>query len=184
LETFVQNPFDEFDLCQAAGFMENVFSFADTQLDSLDELIKKDIRVDGDSSFFDDAEYLHGIGFVAGQRYITSVCATLKVKRKWALSIGPKPKNRTTYASVVNTAANYWKHSDEWDFNDLTDLQKSTLEAIKSLDVAVSEREGCVTTNIMHQLGLNKFSDLAARLKDWSIAVVDRKNKATQVSEL
>jgi hypothetical protein len=151
------------------------------------EFIKKDIRVDGDSSLFDDAEYLHGIGFVAGQRYIASVCGTLNLRKKdkWdALLIGPKPNDGITYASVVNAAANYWKHSDERDFSKLNDQQERTRKAIESVGVAVSEYEGCVTTNIMHQLSLNKFSDLAAILKDRSVAVLDWKSKATLSQEI
>ena len=159
--------------------MKKVFSFVDAQLGSLSECIEKDIRIDGDSILFDDAEYLHGIGFVAGQRYIATVRGTLKLSKKDKMDkmdpllIGLKLNNGTTFASVVNAAANYWKHSDEWDFSKLDGRQEGTRKTIESIGVAISEYERYVTTNIMQGLRLNKFSDLAAILRDWSVAVVD-----------
>jgi hypothetical protein len=66
--------FDEMDGHMAAGFMSNMFNLVDQQLNTLGDLIAKDMKESGDSSLFDDAEYLTGIGFLAGQRYIASVC--------------------------------------------------------------------------------------------------------------
>jgi hypothetical protein len=172
--------FDEMDCYMAAGFMTNMFSFVDEQIAILNELITKDINDSGDSSLFDDAEYLKGIGFVAGQRYITSTHGSLKVRKeeKWeSLLLGPKRPNGITYASVVNAVANYWKHSDEWDFSKLDGQQERTRKEIESVGIIVSE--GYVICNVFQQLELKTFSDLTPMLKEWSNAVMDWKIRAT-----
>ena len=85
--------FDEIDGYAGVGFMINVFKFVDDQLVALNDFIKKDMGSDGDSNLFGDFEYLTGIGFVAGQRYITSLCGLfglLEADKRKALELGPK----------------------------------------------------------------------------------------------
>lgn len=63
--------------------------------------------------YFDRAEHVAGMGFVACQTYLTATVATLGLDRGTALSKGPSYAGRTV-VSVVNDAANFWKHNAEW----------------------------------------------------------------------
>ena len=71
---------------------------------------------------------------------------------------------------MVNAAANHWKHSDEWDFGNLSELARGTIETLQKTGVEVSPYEQ-VASNVFGKMGLNKFSDLAATLTQWSKAV-------------
>ena len=151
--------------------MSKLFNLVDDRLDGLSKLITEDMERDGDSGLIGDSEYLHGIGFTAGQRYITSACGWLKVSKKFkpqALSFGPVLPNGAAYASVVNAAANYWKHSDEWDFDRLSDQQRCTRKIIESVGVSISGPEEFVTGSVFYKTGLKKFSGLIPLLEDWS----------------
>jgi hypothetical protein len=63
----------------------------------------------------DAAEHAAGLGFVAGQAYLTTTCGFLRIKKDIAFKLGP-PLSETgrPIAEIVNAAANHWKHSAEW----------------------------------------------------------------------
>jgi hypothetical protein len=162
-----------------AGFMANAFRLVDEQLETLTRIIRHDLQGEGDSPFLDDAEYLYGLGFVLGQRYLTSTCGAFKIENKnerlKAFSIGPQ-KNGIGTASVVNAVANYWKHSDEWDFDNLTKQQKETIAIIEKVGVKVRKYGGWVAANVLPKIGLKNFMELTPLLKTWSDAVEAAEN--------
>lgn len=82
----------------------------------LSEIIEKSTEVeDADQyGYFDSAEHLTGLGFVACQTYMTAVYGVLKVNKKRALSFGPMHESGRSIAQVIDAAANYWKHHNEW----------------------------------------------------------------------
>ena len=65
--------------------------------------------------YLDSAENLVGLGLVACQTYVTTVCGALGINKKTALSLGPIHQSGIAIAQVVNDAANYWKHNNEWE---------------------------------------------------------------------
>jgi hypothetical protein len=98
----------------------------------------------------------------------------LRVSKKEALLLGPKRNHRITYAALVHAVANYWKHSDEWDFSKLNDQQERTRSEIESIGVTVSD--GSVISNVFHVLDLKTFSKLTPILREWSDAVMNWKH--------
>ena len=83
--------------------------------------------------FFDSAEHVTGFGFVALQTYMTAVYGILIIEKRIALTKGPKHESGNTIASIVNDAANYWKHHNEWTLDKGTQRKKiirSTFESI------------------------------------------------------
>jgi len=64
--------------------------------------------------FCDRGEYIIGAGFVAVQKYMAETFRMLKISQGVALSQGPKLGNGETFANVIWSAGNYWKHQDEW----------------------------------------------------------------------
>ena len=152
-------------------FMRNAFGLLDSQLEELNKYMTKDFETEGDSALVDDWEYLHGIGFVMAQRYLTSSCAVLRIGKNdkpKAFSVGPRVNADVCCAAVVNAVANHWKHSDEWDFSNLFDHSKRTIQTIKAVGVEVPQCGGYVASNVFGKMGLKKFSDLTAILRQWS----------------
>jgi hypothetical protein len=129
--------FFDYDL----NFLEDFFTFLDAKLDDLQRRI--DESPDPDQlGLFDDGEYLAGLGFVACQRYLSSTFGWKSIEKGEALDTGPKHLRGKTYARILHSAANYWKHADEWDSTavmtrDITALKRDdelrTIRTIQSV---------------------------------------------------
>ncbi|HEX6903903.1 MAG TPA: hypothetical protein VF789_29600 [Thermoanaerobaculia bacterium] len=65
------------------------------------------------SGHYERMEYIIGFGFVACQQYLAAVMGTREKKR--GLSLGPTHRLGDPIATIVNAAANYWKHLPDWD---------------------------------------------------------------------
>ncbi len=87
-----------------------------TQVDDADSL-----------GYFDSAEHVTGLGFVACQTYMASVYGHLRIEKQMALSIGSLHASGQTKAEIINHAANYWKHNNEW-FLDKSEKQRKSIE--------------------------------------------------------
>ncbi len=94
-------------------FLETFIKVIDTELSKLDLRIKNSADPDADG-LCDFGEYLIGYGFLAIQRYIASTYPQTKIKKNDSLKFGPKTNDDLFLAEVLNEAANYWKHEDEW----------------------------------------------------------------------
>jgi hypothetical protein len=64
--------------------------------------------------YFDRAEHITGLGFVAYQAYMTATYGYLRIAKPQALIVGPFHKSGQSVFEIINHAANYWKHRDEW----------------------------------------------------------------------
>jgi hypothetical protein len=80
-------------------------------------------------------EYLIGLGFAACQGYTTGVCAETGVSRQQALDLGLHHSSGPTIAALVNHAANWWKHCDEWSDPPDTSAQQ-TIEGLAALGIS------------------------------------------------
>lgn len=84
----------------------------------------------GESPLMEDGDDLAGLGFVACQRYITIVISDLGIEKEAALDKGPRVESSgDTKVSVINAAANAWKHEPEWK-DPLREGQFKTLERL------------------------------------------------------
>jgi hypothetical protein len=63
---------------------------------------------------FERAEHIMGLGFVACQAYLTATHGFLNVQKSDALSCGPCHRSGKRIVEIINGAANYWKHHEEW----------------------------------------------------------------------
>ncbi|MGA2706589.1 MAG: hypothetical protein ABSH35_36730 [Isosphaeraceae bacterium] len=64
--------------------------------------------------FFDRAEHIIGLGFVACQAYLTATYGFLNIDKPEALTVGPVHPTGQRIVRIVNDAANFWKHHAEW----------------------------------------------------------------------
>jgi len=128
--------FLDFDL----SFLQDLFALLDGRFDDLQQRIEESSDPDG-MGLFDIGEYLAGMGFVACQRYLASTYGPNDLAKKAALAIGPYHEGGEPVARILNAAANYWKHEDEWDTNaviarnadDLKPQQKDTIRIIETV---------------------------------------------------
>ncbi|MGZ8410435.1 MAG: hypothetical protein ACXWVS_11055 [Hyphomicrobium sp.] len=147
----IGNDFGDADLY----FLKDILIMLDAKLLELDckiqEARKNSIDPEG-LGLFDKGEYIIGMGFAACQRYMTSTFGPMKVEKEDALKIGPNHENGESIATIINAAANYWKHCDEWrhvsfarepesnmvvailhDIDILTGHQKKTIKQIETV---------------------------------------------------
>lgn len=112
---------------------------------------------------FDPMEHLTGIGSVAIQRYIASVCNFANAPKDQALLLGPKRKNQPI-ALVLHCVANCWKHAE--DPEPIRQTTKAPLIAI-----GVNPDLSYFVTNSLYEMGYQHFSGLMPDLLSWRDAV-------------
>ena len=92
-------------------FLEDLFAMIGDRLVTLHSCFDpKD--PEGTFDVHDPMEHLAGVGMVAAQRYLASVCNWLSVSKADGINQGPQKKG-VAVASIVNAAANYWKHTED-----------------------------------------------------------------------
>ena len=117
-------------------FLEQYLALIDAQL----ERLSAEGKESGDPDAFgviDDVDSLIGLGFIACQRYLTATCSRLKVPKQVGLTAGPKHSSGMTTAQIIDHAANYWKHHEEWRGQQTSSQKERTeaaMEAINALD--------------------------------------------------
>jgi hypothetical protein len=89
------------------------------------------------SGHFERAEYVTGLGFVACQAYLTSTYSFLGVQKVKAIMIGPVHRSGRTAVSIINHAANYWKHRDEWILDSSDTKRKRIAEVFEDVGFPV-----------------------------------------------
>jgi hypothetical protein len=87
--------------------------------------------------YFDRAEHITGLGFVACQAYMTATYGFMNLAKSRALSLGPRHKTGQTIADIINHAANFWKHYDEWHLEKGIAKHDRTRAAFESLESPV-----------------------------------------------
>jgi hypothetical protein len=61
------------------------------------------------------SEFLCGLAFVICQKYIKASLGWIRLDLSTSLKLGKQFNSELSYVQIINAAANYWKHSDEWD---------------------------------------------------------------------
>jgi len=136
----------------------------------LEQMAQEAVQVDDPDSFghFDRMEHLTGLGFVACQTYMSSICGSLRIEKQKALAIGPLHTSGQTKAQIINSAANYWKHNSEW-ILEKSDRQRKRIEETFDLvgfpintDYPLS---GVLTELVFPELAA--FQPIVAALEAW-----------------
>ena len=158
------------------SFVKDLFALLDTKLDTLVADIKACDDPDG-MGLLDDAEYVLGMGFVAAQRFLTSAYGWHDIPKNTAISAGPRHKGGQSYAKIVNAAANYWKHVEEWQLHAVVHRDKEQLQSFQSDTMAVIESvtpwADYTLANLLHELiGEPKLSLLLPILEQWDRELV------------
>lgn len=169
-------------------FLVEILEMLDLKLGKLNLDIQEAINSSADPDslgYFDRGEYLVGIGFCACQRYMSSTYGPIGIEKSKALKMGPNHDDDFSLPYIINVAANYWKHSDEWNsigfksnfeenehelishsIENLSKQQKMTVKAIKT----VTPWEDYTCANILASLTPGpelKLVELIPILKEW-----------------
>jgi hypothetical protein len=155
------------------GNLSDFLALLDAKLEEIQSQINESPCPDSEG-IFDKGEYFIGLGFSAIQKYITSIHGQDDVPKSNALNLGKKHSEGTTIISVINAAANYWKHQDEWglknlvskDTSNLNDAAKKTIAKIEE----VTPWDDYTCSNVIAALtsvGNIKLSPLIPTLIDW-----------------
>jgi hypothetical protein len=120
---------------------------------------------EGSSDVFDPMEHLAGVGMVAAQRYLASVCNWFSVSKDDAIERGPQKKG-VAVASIVNAAANYWKHAEDGDR-----IYPKTRDILERMGVSL--QSGYCVSNALYECGYKHLSEVMKDLLTWRDAVIE-----------
>ena len=119
-------------------FLREFVRLLDTHLQQLEEETALVSDPDG-CGVYDAAEHIVGLGFTACQGYLAATYGDLQMKKEEALKVGPGHRSGYTIAALVNHAAHFWKHHEEWSLNPNSPAQARTQAALAALDIEGSD---------------------------------------------
>jgi hypothetical protein len=166
--------------------------FADGELNMLSELLflldQKIIEIttliksssDPESDGLTDrCEYFVGVGFSAIQQYLTDTLTFTGVNKAVALNLGPVYSENITFVSVLNSVANFWKHSPEWLSSE--NFRKDVLRTQEIISTVTESNDYPLSNVLAELLGSSNItlSALLPKLVIWRAAVdISRKGNA------
>ena len=145
----------------------------DVQLKAIEEDVRNwDMKKypDPDScGVFDFAEALAGMGFVTCQWFLATTHGWYQVDKPTALKLGPLHSSGLTFAEIINHAANYWKHHDEWPVGKKKKDAERIIEAFAKL--GINQKDDYPLTNLLAEINSKKetqFAPLIPLLEQWA----------------
>jgi hypothetical protein len=147
--------------------LEEMLGVFDSQLDRVyaDWKRLKNTPLGDPADFWPRLEYIAGIGFVACQNYLLQVYPPME--KRDALKLGPPHSCGQSVASIVNAAANYWKHQGEWLQDDPADKRRDRTENVL---LAVTESRSPNVFEVLEELvapQAPRFKFLVPLLVQW-----------------
>lgn len=105
----------------------------------LSDICEKSVEFSDADSFglYDSAEHAIGLVLVACQTYMAAVYGSLQIEKSRAISFGPKHSGGLTKVQIINHAANYWKHNNEWTLDRTAARQAAIERAFESVGFPV-----------------------------------------------
>ncbi len=104
-----ENGVEDIELSRLCELLEVI----DSKLYEIEECISKSVDPESDG-LLDRGEYFIGVGFVAIQQHLNDSLIGINFNKKDAYSLGPTHSSGISSISVINAAANWWKHEAEW----------------------------------------------------------------------
>lgn len=122
--------------------LSELLNILDGKIVEVSNLISNSFDPESDG-LTDRGEYFIGVGFSVMQQYLTDTLTLTGISKKRAFDIGPRYSKEFTFISVVNAAANWWKHSAEWFGKETTNVlalqtQKIVADTAETLDYPLS----------------------------------------------
>jgi hypothetical protein len=155
--------------------LENLLKLVYLLDEQLSELSDKSMEAeDADAyGYFDTMEHLVGLAMVISQTYIATVCGAIAVEKRSALKNGPPLPGGKTKVEIINHAANYWKHNNEWGTERSGRRRQAIEEAFDSVGFPVGT--DYPLSGVLTELSDPMFASLEALvgiLQEWKSAVL------------
>ena len=153
------------------GLLVELLEVVDRQIDRIENEITRSPDPDG-HGHFDRMETVIGLGFVACQQYINATYPQLVASKPQAIRQPPTLPSGRSVIELINAAANFWKHHDEWPCRNGKDEERT--RAI--IDDTTSSTADYVMGNVLyelvrpHPLRFGSVVDLLKRWRDLLIA--------------
>lgn len=153
--------------------LESLLEYIDIQLLKIQACIDEGYDADA-LGIFDSGEYLIGVGFVAVQQHLNESLMSKYLKKHEAFLLGPIHSNNASSISVINAAANWWKHEPEWHllgavpksgehtYNTIMDISNQYEYALSNVLASFSETK---------KLSFTEF--IIPRVEEWSKAIME-----------
>ncbi|MGQ7818249.1 hypothetical protein ACUTAH_21685 [Metapseudomonas furukawaii] len=126
----------------------------------------------------DKAEYYAGLGFVAMQRFLTSIQSRSGMEKVDSLRFGESYGGVVFVVEVINAAANYWKHEDEWGLLKIVGCDTSALNGRPRNTVETLEKitpwDSYTCSNVVAALNADgevRMLPLLGYLEEWRLAL-------------
>jgi hypothetical protein len=148
-----------------------VLAVVDSHLTKLGAMWKDASEAD-ELGYFDRMEHMTGLGFVACQCYLVSICGHLDYPKSMALLKGPRHQSGHTVVEIINHAANYWKHYDEWHLDKGQVRQERVRNAFGSMGFSVDTEyplNGVLAALVSPSSA--SFAPLVSALTEWREAL-------------
>ncbi len=147
--------------------LKELVQLIDQQIEKICQLCS-DVDDPDSLGYFDRGLVVIGLGFVACQTFMSSVCGHLGVSKGNALAICPLHSSGNTKAQIINHAANYWKHNNEWDPSKKDKRREDIEKAFESVGFSVDLDYplSCVLTELSLP-GEARFQSVLGALDVW-----------------
>jgi hypothetical protein len=163
----IESDVADFDL----GLLVELLEVVDGQIARIEDEVSRSPDPDG-LGHFDRMEAVIGLGFVTCQQYINATYPQLVPNKSQAIRQPPTLPSGRSVIELINAAANFWKHRDEWPGPNSKDEERT--RAV--IDDVTSSAADYVMGNVLyelvrpHPLRFVSVVDLLKRWRDLLIA--------------
>ncbi|GEM_PF-607757 len=154
--------------------LSDLVAVIDKQLELVEEQAQgrwEDADMSGE---FDWAEHVAGLGFTSCQTYLAATYPFTRITKPEALNLGPiESKSKRPVVSVINAAANFWKHNPEWSLQ--PEARRVTIIKEAFDDVGYPVDCDYPLTGILAELtgGAIRFRAIIPLLDEWRDALIN-----------
>lgn len=156
--------------------LRELLKMLDEKIADIANLIKESPDPDSEG-LCDRGEYFIGVGFVAIQQYLIDSILFTGLDKGDAYRLGPVHSSGETYASIINSCANWWKHEPEWwNRGEVPKNGKRSFEKVTN----VSESSSYQLSNVLASIcGRNELSlrNVIPYLEEWRAKVHENRKK-------
>jgi hypothetical protein len=190
---------DLLDIDEEIAFIEASLEAIEPLFNRTNNLIQDRIKNGEDITSINityQSEFLSGLAFTICQKYLKTTLGWIKIDLNTALKLGKQFNSELSYVRIINEAANYWKHMDEWNVVSFTpaennlyninirDSNKLKRQAQNTLNVLqeVTQWSDYTCFNVLFQLTLNRdysLLNLIPILKEWRTAALEHYRQNT-----
>lgn len=155
----------------------------DSQIASLETEINESDDPDG-FGLIERWDGIAGLGFVACQQYLNATWRHLAAKgegRSAVIASPPMHACGQSFATLIDKAANFWKHNGEWDPAD-TSKKHPEASTRAVVELLVSRKDDYPMASMLDRLpapGPPRFASLVLRIVDWRNRRIELKRSSS-----